>query len=259
MLIAPEPKDEDEAIRQATLDRFTRHRRAWNENPALRSLYTRWYSEVKARLPDRALGRWVELGSGPGFARQVIPELELSDVVRAPWHNHEVDAEALPFAASTVGALVLFDVLHHLARPAVFLAEASRVLAPGGRLIMCEPNISPLSFPVYRFFHEERCDLSVDPLGDVVSKDNDPFDGNQAIPSLLLGRHRAALEKQFPTLRLIELRRLAGLSYPASGGFSRRPFLPGFLWKALLAAEDRLPSAAFRLFGFRLLAVFQRT
>jgi len=34
-----------------------------------------------------------------------------------------------------VGALVLFDVLHHLASPATFFEEASRVLAPGGRVV----------------------------------------------------------------------------------------------------------------------------
>jgi SAM-dependent methyltransferase len=245
--------------RRATLARFEKHRQAWRDNEALRTLYTRWYLEVKARLPDRGLGRFVELGSGPGFAREVIPELELSDVVRAPWHNHEVDAEALPFAASTVGALVLFDVLHHLRRPAVFLAEASRVLAPGGRLILCEPYVSALSFPIYRFLHEERCDLSVDPLAEALAKNEDPFDGNQAIPSLLLVRHRKALAAKFPKLQLTEMKRLAGLSYPASGGFSRRPFLPRWMWRSLLAVEDRLPKAAFRLLGFRLLAVFQRT
>jgi SAM-dependent methyltransferase len=247
-----------QAFRQAALARFERHRKAWRDNEALRTLYTRWYHEVKARLPDRALGRFVELGSGPGFAREVIPELELSDVVRAPWHNHEVDAEALPFAASTVGALVLFDVLHHLRRPSVFLSEASRVLAPGGRLILCEPYMSALSFPIYRLWHEERCDLSVDPLAEALAKNEDPFDGNQAIPSLLLVRHRKALAAKFPLLRLTEVKRLAGPSYPASGGFSRRPFLPKWMWKSLLAVEDKLPRVAFRLLGFRLLAVFER-
>ena len=258
MLIGPHPKDEDEAIRQATLDRFARHRRAWNENPALRTLYTRWYGEVKARLPDRALGRWVELGSGPGFARQVIPELELSDVVRAPWHNHEVNAESLPFAASTVGALVLFDVLHHLARPASFFQEAIRVLAPGGRVVMCEPYVSPLSFPVYRFLHEERCDFGVDPYGEAPREGGgDPFDGNQAVPTMLLMRGQEELMRRFPALRLVELTRLAGPAYPASGGFSRRA-LPGPLWRTLLALEDRLPESVFKLIGFRLLAVLER-
>jgi SAM-dependent methyltransferase len=164
----------------------------------------------------------------------------------------------LPFGVAELGALVLFDVLHHLPRPAQFLGEAVRVLRPGGRLVMCEPYVSALSFPIYRYWHEERCDLSVDPLGEAAASGADPFDGNQAIPSLLLGRHRHALERRFPELRVIELRRLAGPSYPASGGFSRAPLLPMPLWRALQAVEDWLPQAAFRLLGFRLLAVLER-
>jgi hypothetical protein len=51
---------------------------------------------------------------------------------------------------------------------------------------------------------------------------------------------------------------MAGLSYPVTGGFSRPPLLPVGLWRALLAVEDRLPAAAYRLIGFRLLAVIER-
>jgi SAM-dependent methyltransferase len=199
----------------------------------------------------------VEIGSGPGFAREFIPGLELTDVVQADWHDRQIDAGALPFADASVGALVLFDVLHHLRSPARFLAEATRVLAPGGRVVLCEPYVSPLSFPIYRFLHEEGCDLSVDPLADVVAPGDDPFEGNQAVPTRLFGRHRAELARRFPQLQLIKVERLAGPAYPASGGFSGRP-LPGPIFRALLAIEDRLPAIAFRLIGFRLLAVMER-
>jgi SAM-dependent methyltransferase len=198
----------------------------------------------------------VEIGSGPGFARDFIPELQLTDVVQAPWHDRQVDAGALPFPDQSVGALVLFDVLHHLPAPARFLTEAERVLRRGGRLVLCEPYVSPLSFPIYRFFHEERLDLRADPLAEVPA--GDPFDANQAIPTLLLERRSAELARRFPSLRLVSLERLAGPAYPASGGFSRRPLLPLPLWRALLAVEDRLPAPAFRLLGFRLLAVLER-
>jgi SAM-dependent methyltransferase len=162
----------------------------------------------------------------------------------------------LPYSDGGLGALVLFDVLHHLPAPARFFAEAERVLRPGGRLILCEPYVSPLSYPAYRFFHEERLDLGVDPLAE--SPAGDPFDANQAIPTLLFERRPAELARRFPSLRLIRFERLAGPSYAASGGFSRGPLLPLPLWRALLAVEDRLPAAAFRLLGFRMLAVLER-
>jgi SAM-dependent methyltransferase len=247
----------DQALRRKTLERFEQHRRAWDTDEALRTLYGRWYGQVREELPPHELGPWLELGSGPGFAKNVIPELELSDVVGAPWLQHELDAEQLPFEDGSLGALVLFDVLHHLPHPARFFAEAVRTLRPGGRVVMCEPYVSPVSYPVYRFIHEERCDLSVDPLADAAGTGDDPFEGNQAIPTLLL-RRRDELERRFPELRIAGFQRFAGLAYPASGGFGRRTLLPMRLWKALLAIEDKLPEAAFRLIGFRMLAVLER-
>jgi SAM-dependent methyltransferase len=243
-------------LRARTLERFAAHRRAWAANLALRQLYGRWYGRVREHLP--ALRPWVELGSGPGFAREFIPELELTDVVQAAWHDRQVDAGALPFADGGVGALVLFDVLHHLPSPAAFLDEAARVLAPGGRLVACEPYVSPLSYPVYRFLHEEGLEMGVDPLAEARASGGDPFEANQAIPTLLFERDARALARRVPALRLRHLERLAGPAYPASGGFSRGPLLPAPLWRALLALEDRLPAAAFRLIGFRLLAVLEK-
>lgn len=254
-----------DAQRARTLERFAEHRRAWDENAALRQQYADWYGRVRALLPSRTLGPIVELGSGPGFARGFIPEMLLTDVVRAPWHDRELGAEALPFADGTVGALVLFDVLHHLASPATFFHEASRVLAPGGRVVLCEPYVSPLSFPVYKLFHDEPVRMTVDPLADLAAPDplaidKDPFDSNQAIPTLLFDRAAGAAElaRRFPRLSLVNVERLAGLAYPSSGGFRSEPMMPLPLWRWLYRAEAALPAWAFRLIGFRILVALQK-
>ncbi len=249
-----------EEQRARTLARFQAHRQAWDQNPALRALYADWYGRIAAVLPPPARGPRIELGSGPGFARQFIADLQLTDIVRAPWHDRELSAEALPFADGSLGALVLFDVLHHLADPRRFFVEAGRVLAPGGRIVLCEPHVSPLSYPVYKLFHDEPLDLSVDPLAPAAAPADgrDPFDSNQAIPSLLFGRQAGRFAAEFPQLRLTRLEWLSGLSYPASGGFSRRPLLPAPLWGLLHGLERRLPASLFRWIGFRLLAVLER-
>lgn len=248
-------------LRRRTLERFEEHRRAWSRNRALRALYADWYGRVAAELPAAALGPRVELGSGPGFAREFIADLELTDVVRAPWHDREASAEALPFADASVGALVLFDVLHHVPSPARFFAEAQRVLCPGGRIVMCEPYVSPLSYPVYKLLHDEPMDMRADPLAaslDTGDGARDPFESNQAIPTLLFGRARAAFAAAFPALAVRSVAYLAGPSYPASGGFSRGPLLPWPLWSLLHRLEARLPAPLARLAAFRMLVVLER-
>jgi len=247
-----------EQQRKETLERFRRHREAWQQNPALRALYADWYGRIGSELRKAPPGRKLELGSGPGFAREFIPDLELTDLVRAEWHDHELSADSLPFENGSVGALVLFDVLHHLSSPRAFFSEASRVLAPGGLVILCEPYIGPLSYPVYKFLHEEPVRMFKDPLHQEMERTKDPFDANQAIPTLLFGPYRAGFERTFPELRIDKVERLAGLSYPVSGGFSRGPLVPQWLFRGLVAAEAKLPKAAFSLFGFRMLAVLEK-
>jgi SAM-dependent methyltransferase len=246
-------------LRRRTLERFEDHRRAWTGNRALRALYAQWYARVAAELPAAALGPRVELGSGPGFAREFIADMELTDVVRAPWHDGEASADALPYADASLGALVLFDVLHHLPAPAHFFAEAARVLRPGGRIVMCEPYISPVSYPVYKLLHDEPLNMRVDPLAaQVAGGARDPFDSNQAIPTLLFGRARAAFAAAFPALAVRSVAHLAGPSYPASGGFSRGALLPWPVWSLLHRLEARLPEPLARLVAFRMLVVLER-
>ena len=251
------------ALRARRLARFEDHRRAWRSNEALRTLYRAWYQRLRRHLPARDLGPWIEIGSGPGFAREFIPELLLTDVVRAPWHDRRMSAETLPFGDREVGALVLFDVLHHLAAPTTFFAEATRVLRPGGRILLCEPYISPVSYWVYRLFHDEPVDMAVQPLIETAENPDgsakDPFASNQATPTLIFS-HDGGREfaRTFPNLSVTLVERFAGFSYPASGGFSRAPLLPTALWRSLLAVENRLPASVFRWLGFRMLVVVER-
>jgi SAM-dependent methyltransferase len=248
----------DAETRARTLARFEAHRRAWETNAPLRALYAEWYARVAAALPPLSLGPRVELGSGPGFARGFVPDLELTDLVKAPWHDREVSAEALPWGDASLGALVLFDVLHHVPSPRAFFTEAARALAPGGRVVLCEPYIGPLSYPIYKLLHEEPVDMLADPLAPA-ARDH-PFDSNQAIPTALFARARgrAAFARAFPALEVRAVERLAGPSYPASGGFSRGPLLPGALWRALHALEARWPERLFGALGFRMLVTLEK-
>ena len=184
--------------------------------------------------------------------------MELTDLVAAPWHDRELSADDLPFEDGSVAALVLFDVLHHLPSPRAFFEEADRVLMTGGLVVLCEPYIGPLSYPVYKFFHQEPVDMRADPLRQDVDPGKDPFDSNQAIPTVLFGRQRRQFEQTFPALEILKVEKLAGPSYPASGGFSRGPILPLPLWRGLLALERYIPTVVFNLIGFRLFVVLRK-
>lgn len=99
--------------------------------------------------------------------------------------------------------------------------EAARVLRPGGRLVMMEPAITLLSRPIYTWFHAEPVVMTADPFTErrpEVAKD--PFDGNQAIPTLMMRRFRERTLALNPDFDLISDESLSLWCYPLSGGGS---------------------------------------
>lgn len=226
------------------------HRDMWLRKPSLRAVYRDYHRRILAACRP---GLTLEIGSGSGHFRETAGDVVSIDIQALPWLDAVADAHALPFVDGRFANLVLLDVLHHLRRPAAFLAEALRVLEPGGRLILLEPAITPLSWLVLKFFHPEPIDLGVDPLAEVEQTGPRPEDANQAIPQLLFGRHRSRLEAAFPRLRVCHVSRLSLLAYPLSGGFRPWSLIPARLVPPLLRIEDALlpwlgRSAAFRLF-----------
>jgi SAM-dependent methyltransferase len=229
-------------------------RAAWEARPLVRELYHDWYGRIARQLAP--IGPTVELGSGIGSFKEFLPGVVATDVVPSPWSDEVVDARALPYADGSVGNLVLIDVIHHVEQPFRCLEEAQRVLAPGGRLVALEPFCSPLSRPLYRRFHRERLDESVDPLSEAPQSGQDPWDANIALPTLLFWRHLHRLRRRLPQLEVVARDRLAWLVYPLSGGFSGRQLVPLSLGRWLLGVERAVPIE--RLAAFRCLVVLEK-
>jgi SAM-dependent methyltransferase len=224
-------------------------RHKWNTKEILKRLYFKWYELI---------GEWIrpgvvlELGGGSGNLKDYFPQAISSDIVFASWLDAVLDAQRLPLRSESMTSIVLFDVLHHLPAPALFFSEAQRVLKQGGRIIMMEPYVSTLSSFIYKYLHQEGIKPDGNPLGRTHAEGRDPFEGNQALPSLIFEDHREDFLKRFPGLEIIQERRMDFLIYPLSGGFHHPSLCPISLYGILERMEQALlplgPYLAFRFF-----------
>jgi SAM-dependent methyltransferase len=208
--------------------RLEEHRRLWATKPLLARVYAPWFELLLAEVSRGA--RVLEVGAGPGtlraFARECRPDLGwlATDLEPCPWNDVAADASRLPVRDGSAQAVLGLDVLHHLPDPAAFFSEAARVLVPGGRLALVEPWISPLSWPVYRFLHEEDCRLGVDPWRPFPA-DKASFDGDAALPWRIVREARQADWRRFG-LGSPRVRRLNSFAYLLSLGFRQASLLP---------------------------------
>jgi predicted SAM-dependent methyltransferase len=196
----------------------------------------------------------VEIGAGPGFFKAYCPQLISTDVISTPYVDVVCDAGSLPFQSGSVGALLMVDVLHHLPKPLEFLAEAGRILHPGGRLAMIEPWITLPSYILYRYFHHEDCSLAVDvhrPFGEL---GKEAFDGNAAIPFKLLKQCQSGAL----ALRLVQAQPFLGLPYLATLGFKRARPIPQTVLEMARVCE-RFLSFLKKFTATRILIVWEHT
>ena len=104
------------------------------------------------------------MGGGSGNFKQFLPDIVSSDVQVTDWLDLVADAHYLPFSDESLSNIVMFDVLHHLEKPLAFFREAERVLVKGGRVVVCEPALTPVGQLVYKYLHHEPMDAAADPL-----------------------------------------------------------------------------------------------
>ncbi len=231
------------------------HRAGWEAKPSLRAVYEDLHRRSLSWCKD---GELLEIGGGSGHIKSFAPHAICLDIQQAPWLDVVADAHQLPFADASFENIVMLDVLHHLAYPRAFLAEALKILKPGGRLIIIEPGVSPLSWLVYNLLHDEPATLGADLWNDTPQTGALPEEANQAIPHLLFYSNAKRLAAEFPDMHVLERRRLSLWAYPMSGGFKPWSLIPSGWVKPVLKIEEAVMPVLGPLAAFRMMVVVEK-
>lgn len=206
-------------------------------------IYARFAEEAR-RCP--AGGRIVEIGSGAGFLKELIPEVLTTDVLPYAGVDQVVDAARLPFPDESLRAICMLNVFHHLPDVSRFLLEAQRCLAPGGRLLLADQHPGLIGAPIFKYFHHEPFDMDA---VDWSFASTGPLSGaNGALAWIVFRRDLSKMQALTPKLKLERYAPILPLSYWLAGGLKPWSLVPGWAG-ALPRLLDRLLLALSPNFG----------
>jgi ubiquinone/menaquinone biosynthesis C-methylase UbiE len=166
--------DQVKRVRAAAAESYFRaNAQQWDK---IRSLYIderEVEAALAALLRDEPIDDLLDIGTGTGRILEVMAPkaghavgIDLSrdmlavarvNLERAHAQNCSIrqgDMYQLPFPGGSFDAVVIHQVLHYAERPARAIAEAARVLRPGGRLAICD--FAPHALEFLRTEHAHR-------------------------------------------------------------------------------------------------------
>lgn len=227
-------------------ERTLYHKTIIQNKKFMKELYVEWYLILNKLISSVPEGKIVEIGSGGGFIQEILPQIITSDVINLPTNNMTFSALEMPFQNNELSAIVMIDTFHHLPDCNIFLQEASRVLKPGGKIVMIEPANSIWGRFIYKNFHHEP----FNPKGSWTFPESGPLSGaNGALPWIVFKRDKIKLSEKFPVFKIKKYRNHTPLRYLISGGLTLKQLLPNFMYKPIKFLERIIePLQCFSMF-----------
>ena len=199
--------------------------KAIQKKALLKSFYLdmyRRYAQCMEYCPPT--GAAIEIGSGCGFAKHIIPQIITSDLIPYPGIDCVIDATKMPFGDFSLRAILMLNVFHHIPDVAGFLSEAERCLIPNGRLLIIDQHSGMVSKHIYRYLHFEPYDRRAT---DWSFSTNGPLSGaNGALPWIVFQRDLDKFIRRYPSLELLSYRPHTPLKYWLSGGLRKIGLVP---------------------------------
>ena len=234
------------------------NRLAWEKKPSLQKAYGRLYKLIAAQVDFQLPGVKLEVGSGMGNIKKLIPDCITSDLFPNPWLDRLESIYELSFPNNSVSNLILFDVWHHLEQPANALEEARRVLVPGGKLIIMEPAMSLLGQIVYGKCHHEPLGFDI-PLSSQLVDVSQPnakryFAAQSSAHRVFKNREVAELLGEW---NIESINQITSFAYWGTGGFSGPQFYPDRFY-SFIHGMDKILGLFPSLFAARLLITLKK-
>jgi SAM-dependent methyltransferase len=231
----------------------------WEKKKLLQKVYYEFYELIKSNADFSVPGNIVELGSGIGKIKDIIPNCITTDIFDNPWVDRVEDAYKLNFEDNSVSNLILFDVFHHLEFPGNAFDEFHRVLNDNGRIIIFDPCMSVLGLLSYGLLHHEP--ISISKEISVYAKDEKHVkeSGYYAAQgnAYRIFQNQKKYEKLLSKWEVIKYKKYSAISYLLSGGYSKPQLYPTSMY-GFMKAVDSVCNIIPILYATRMLVVLKK-
>lgn len=173
----------------------------------------------------------MEVGAGTGLSKLFIKSghFLLTDFSNDEWLDEKnVDAIKTPFPERSFDFIVSSNMIHHVPYPARFFEEMSRILKPGGVLLIQEINASFFMRAILKIMRHEGYSFEVNVWNrdEVCTDPDDLWSANCAIPNLLFDDAKE-FQKNIPYFSVEKMSFTEFFIFLNSGGvIAKTSFIP---------------------------------
>ena len=238
-LIEPELRNVDVDSTEFTL----RNLKVLKRKKILRELFESFYQELdfidKAYF-SQASGRCLEIGSGSSLIKETYPDVITSDIKNLPHVDKVFSALKMPFSDNYLRSIYGINVFHHLRDPSGFFNEASRVLRPGGGMILIEPYYGPFATVLLKHLHSSEGFDPYYPTWETHEPTGPLSNANQALSYIVFKREVQRFNDEFPEFEILLDKPHTHIWYLLSGGVNFRQLAPDYMTRFIRNIEKVL-------------------
>ena len=224
-------------------------------NSGLRSYFSFLYGIVNQLI--ETFDSILEVGAGTAISDIFVSRnIVRTDIL--PFNEFNVSGdcamERLPFKDSSFDAVLAFDSIHHSDQPSKAILELLRVIRKGGKIILVEPFVSPLSYLPYKIFHYEDTSWNFKEQGSIeLSLRNlNPETGDQGVSRFIINQLSNRRTTNFPKLT-VSTSYLSPFSFFATGWVSRPLNTPKIFVNSLIQVEKLIPNFIMKFLASRVI------
>ena len=235
-----------------------KNRKVYQNKDLIKIIYNNYYKNIKKNIYISNKKKILELGSGGGNIKKIIPRCITSDQFKNENIDRIENIYKINFKKNSISNVILIDVFHHLKFPRLALEEIYRVLIKNGRIIMVEPAMGFIPRILYKIFHYEPNGFNLKIEWNNIPKrmpSSNQYFAAQSIPWRAFFLKELNLKSKY---KIKFIKPFSDFAFLLSGGYSYKALYPKILYSFIKLIDKILTFISIRIFSARMLIVLEK-